>query len=187
MATLSVVQIAALGAGKPAFNVPWHSALMQYAAQYSVAAGTRGAESVDPCMLAAIVNRESQGRNIFQIGMPHAPGCGVGLCQITAGVDWADPANPTFNGLSLFDTQSNLVIAATDFLQPALTAFPDARVYAFDAYNRGVQAVRDDLEAGRNPSLNSTNGNYGPSVFTDWINFLAASTGNAVDWSSYVG
>jgi hypothetical protein len=72
---LTASQIATKGAQlRPALNVPWRPALQAYAAQYSAAA--EATDLVQPCMLAAIVARET------------AAGCGVGLTQITSGVDW---------------------------------------------------------------------------------------------------
>ena len=49
-------------------------------------------------MLAAIVCRETGGQNILQIGMAPGPGCGVGLTQITSGVDWSVASAPTYPG-----------------------------------------------------------------------------------------
>ena len=83
------------------------------------------AAGVPPCALAAIVMRESGGKNIMQVGVPPGPGCGVGLTQITYGVDWSSPANPTYalNGVtySLMDPSSNLYVAAKGFLVSAIT------------------------------------------------------------------
>ena len=118
MSTYSVQQIADLDANKkPAFNVSWHPALMAYASQYTVAA--QKTAQVTPCMLAAIANRETGGTNELQIGVPPGPGCGVGITQITAGVDWSNVNDPVYPGYgSLMDTQVNLTVCAVVFLEP---------------------------------------------------------------------
>jgi hypothetical protein len=157
---------------------------MQYAAQYDQAA--QETACVDPCMLAAIVNRESGGQNILQEGVPAGPGCGVGLCQITYGVDWETLTAPTYPGYgSLFDPLVNLRVAATAFLQPTLEQFPYNHIAAFAAYNLGVGGVQQELAQGLSPDAYTTDNDYGRDVFTDWINFVAASCGYTVDWSSW--
>ena len=184
MTTLPVGQIAAAGAErKPIFNVPWRAALMAYAPFYEAAA--QKTPRVEPCMLAAIVDRETGGRNIFQIGMPKGDGCGVGLCQITAGVAWTNPAAPTFQGFALLDPLANLVVAARFFLEPALEQFPDDHVAAFAAYNLGGGGVQRELQAHEDPDTETTGHDYGHAVFESWINFTASSLGVAVDWSTW--
>jgi hypothetical protein len=123
---------------------------------------------VPSCALAAIVKRESDGRNIFQIGMPHnSPDCGYGYCQITFGADRADPENPTFaldgKTYRLFDPSSNLFVAAKGFLAPAISDMLQLRdaigiekmpqeilLYAFAAYNAGSFRVSQVIRGGGN-------------------------------------
>lgn len=187
MATLTVAQVAAQGmATRPAFSVPWRTALMQYADLYTSAANET--EYVQPCMLAAIVDRESNGVNEFQIGVPPGnPNCGVGLCQITYNVNWANIAAPTFPGFdgSLMDPAVNLTVSAKAFLEPAIEAFPGNHLAAFAAYNAGIGAVQKALHRGANPDTVTTNNDYGHDVFMNWINFTAASLGCDVLWSVY--
>jgi hypothetical protein len=121
------------------------------------------AARVPPCALAAIIMRESAGRNIFQEGVPHDdPNCGYGYAQITYGANRSDPEHPTFvlNGKTydLFDPSSNLYIAAQAFLGPAISNMLALRqsvsmpneilYYAFGAYNAGFAAVARALHAG---------------------------------------
>jgi hypothetical protein len=182
---LTVQQIAALAqAKKPVFRVPWHPALMQYTSLYTEA--VKGCTLADPCMLAAIVARESGGRNVLQDGMAPGPGCGVGICQVTAGVSWSltDPSWPGIPG-SLLDPKTNLHVATHFFLEPALERFPNNHVAAFAAYNLGSSGVSTELAEGLSPDAWTTGDNYGASVFTDWINFSAVSLGHDVEWTSY--
>lgn len=187
-ALLTPQQIAYAGAErKPTFHVPWRSALMDLAQLYTKAA--QQTEHVEPCMLAAIVDRETGARNIFQIGMPHAPGCGVGDCQITADVDWTDPLHPTFtrDGVTydLLDRQQNLIVAAKYFLEPALVQFPDDHVAAFAAYNLGGGGVQRELQLHEDPDTDTTGRDYGHSVFKEYIDFTAVSLGVDVSWSAW--
>lgn len=126
-------------------------------------------EGVPPCMLATVVKIESGGRNIFQENKRRGSGCGVGLCQITYGVNWSDPDHPTFNGLELLDPLQNLRASARFFLAPALTmaqalrgeypeefeAFGEGQIayYAFAIYNAGETAVRGQLARSLDPDL----------------------------------
>ena len=183
---LTVQQIAELAlTKKPQFNIPWRPALQQYAASYSAA--VVGCSLVDPCMIAAIVNRETGGRNVLEEGVPPGPGAGIGICQITAGpIDWSNMENPIYPGYgALLDPTVNCTVAAHLFLQPALQAFPGNHHAAFAAYNLGIGGVQQEIANGQDPDTYTTNGNYGSSVFIDWINFNAASMGLNVEWSSY--
>jgi hypothetical protein len=157
--------------------------LQQYAELYSAAASKTW--KVEPCMLAAIVDRETGGRNIFQVGVPPGEGCGVGLCQITAGVSWQRPTHPMFQGFELLDPLSNLIVAAKFFLENALEAFPDNHVAAFAAYNLGGGGVQRELAQHLDPDAETTGHDYGHAVFESWINFTAASLSLNVDWSTF--
>jgi hypothetical protein len=164
---------------RPAFHVMAHPELMRYAANYSRAAS--GTAAVDPCMLAALVHRESGGQNILQYGMPAGPGCGVGLCQITSGVDWSNPATPVYPGFGLLlDIDVNLRVAATAFLDPLLKQFAGNHLAAFAAYNAGAGAVQNALRAGRSPDSVTAGGNYGSDVMATWLSFVASSLGTAI-------
>lgn len=183
--TLPVPEVAARGAHqRPAFNVTWRPALMQYTAAYTRAA--REASLVQPCMLAAIVARETGGQNILQIGLPPGPGCGVGLTQITSNVDWSVLSTPTYPGYGpLLDAHINLLVCAVEFLDPLLRTFPDAHVAAFAAYNAGPGAVRAAQGRGLSPDAWTTGHDYGAAVFESWINFTAASLGVTADWAHF--
>jgi hypothetical protein len=170
---LTINQIATKGAQlRPAFNVPWRPALQAYAAQYLAAA--KATDLVQPCMLAAIVARETGGQNILQIGMPPGPGCGVGLTQITSGVDW-----------TLLDPQTNLRVCAHEFVEPLLTMFPDNHLAVFAAYNVGAGNVQQELKQGLSPDAWTTGQDYGAAVFQSWIDFTAASMGDTADWTNF--
>ena len=100
------------------FNAPDHPALMAYQHEIN---GEAEIAKIPPCLLAAIVWRESGGQNILQEGMPPGTGCGVGLTQITEGVDWMDLAAPTFQGYPLLNPADNLYVAAAFFLAPLIS------------------------------------------------------------------
>ena len=166
-------------ADRPTFQVPAHPELMRYSQNFSRA--TSGTSQVDPCMLAAIVHRESGGQNVLQFGMPAGPGCGVGLCQITAGVDWSNPSTPVYPGFGLLlDIDVNLRVAAVAFLDPLLKQFAGNHLAAFAAYNAGAGAVQNALRAGRSPDSVTTGGNYGSDVMATWLSFVATSLGTQV-------
>jgi hypothetical protein len=157
---------------------------MKFASNFKNAA--QGTQHVDACMLAAIVARESGGQNILQTGMAPGPGCGVGLCQITAGVDWSNGAAPAYPGFgSLLDPDVNLRVAAHAFLDPLLSMFPSNHIAAFAAYNAGPGNVQAELKKGLAPDAWTTGHDYGTDVFTSWINFAAASMGVNVDWAGH--
>jgi len=153
------------------------------------------AAAVPPCALAAIVERESSGKNIFQVGVPRGPGCGCGLTQITYKVDWTDPAAPTYH-LSgqtwpLMDPNSNLHVSATGFLAPAINAClflrkqygaamagfsPEILYFAFAAYNAGFEeAVSSSVKKGIDPDTMTTN-NYATGTVAIYHRMVAAST-----------
>lgn len=185
---ISVPEVAQTDAQRrPSFDVPWHPALMRYAGQYRNAADRTA--RVTPCMLAAIVNRETGGQNIVQIGAPRGPGSGVGLTQITSGVDWSNLDDPIYPGYgSLLDPQINLDVCAIEFLEPLLVEFDGNHQAAFAAYNAGAGAVSQALALGLSPDAYTTGHDYGRSVFRDWIDFSAVSLGidvETVDWSAW--
>jgi len=137
-----------------------------------------GAAGVPPCALAAIVWRESGGKNILQEGVPPGPGCGVGLTQITYDVDWSDPTQPAWvtpsgTRLELLNPQSNLLCAAKFFLRPAQDAvtawrlssaraeamerWSDQELYfIFAIYNAGEDPVAAALDAGTDANTITT-------------------------------
>lgn len=168
---------------RPAFNVPHLPELQQYRLLYTRAA--METKLVGPCMLAAIVARESGGRNILQEGVLPGPGCGCGLTQVTYGVDWSTRAVPCYPGFGrLMDPLTNLRVSASSFLQPALAAFPCYLVAAFAAYNLGIEGVRSELAEGLDPDTRTTSGNYGRDVYRKFIDYAAASMGVAVTWGN---
>lgn len=145
---------------------------------------------VAPCLLGAIVKRESGGSNMFQIGMPRGPGCGCGLCQITYAVDWANLDAPTYGGLPLMDPVSNLHVAAISFLVPLYHSAVKAQserphsfevschgqlAYAMAAgYNAGWGAVEEAMSEGVDADSKTTNG-YASDVFSTFCAYLAES------------
>lgn len=145
---------------------------------------------IPPCFLAAIVNRETGGQNIFQEGMPHADGCGVGLAQITSSVDWTNPEKPTFEGYDLLNEADNLYVAGAFFLAPAIKSavrlqsddpvgfeqFGGGQVlyYAAAAYNEGWGKVTSRFKAGLDPDGSTTDG-YAKAVLGFYNDFVAES------------
>ena len=168
-----------------AFAAPSEPGLNQWAAQINAEAKIGG---VPPCALAAIVARETGGRNVLQEGMPPGPGCGVGLCQVTSSVDWSDVAHPTFRGYDLLDPGQNLYVAAAWFLGPSISdALRLQRVdpvsfarfgggqalwYAYAGYNEGWGAVMKRYDAGQNPDGGTTDG-YGAWTFAKYLALVA--------------
>jgi len=123
---------------------------------------------VPSCALAAIVKRESDGRNVVQDGVPRdSPDCGYGYCQITYGADRSDPNHPTFSydgrSYDLMSADGNLLVAAQAFLAPAISGMLQLRdaigmskmpqeilYYAFAAYNAGAYRVSQVVRSGGN-------------------------------------
>lgn len=170
---------------RPTFQVAGHPELMRYSHNFTRAAS--GTSQVDPCMLAAIVHRESGGQNVLQFGLPPGPGCGVGLCQITAGVDWSNTMTPVYPGFGLLlDIDVNLRVAAVAFLDPLLQQFQGNHLAAFAAYNAGAGAVQTALRAGRSPDSVTTGGYYGSDVMATWLSFVATSLSLQVTSNSTV-
>lgn len=172
------------------FNAPDHPALNAFA--FSINNQAKAAH-IPPCALAAIVSVETGGRSIFQEGVAPGPGCGVGLCQITSGVDWTNLAEPTYHGGEqtwvLLDPSSNLYVAARYFLAPAIdecmalrsshpTAMnawnPEILFYAFGAYNAGFGTVRAAVLEGDNPDRFTTD-DYAARAFAAYKSFLLSS------------
>lgn len=168
------------------FKAPSAPAINQWASQINHAcSGT----NVPPCLLAAIVARESNGRNVFQAGVPMGPGCGVGLCQITFGVNW-ETDRPTFNGLDLLTPSSNLHVAVYSFLIDLIgnavaaqrndtAAFGRACrgqvVFAAAAgYNAGWGKVELALALGVDADEYTTDG-YAGDVFNRYLAFVTES------------
>lgn len=173
------------------FNDPSHPALNALRAPINNEAEIA---KVPPCLLAAIVARETGGRNVFQEGMPHADGCGVGLTQITAGVCWDDAANPTFHGYRLLNEAENLYVAAAYFLAPLIASAARLQrdnpggfehsckgqiVYAAAAgFNAGWGAVLRAVSQGRDCDDFTTN-RYATDVLARYEAFVAASHAHA--------
>lgn len=173
------------------FSAPSDPAVNQWAADINAACyGT----NVPPCLLAAIIKRESKGRNIFQEGMLPGPGCGVGLCQITYAVDWASLDHPTYGGLDLTVPANNLRVAVRDFLSGLVASAVVAQkespisftvsckgqiVYAVACgYNAGWDGVARAMAASQLadtfiPTTGGEDGPYGENVlaiYTAYVN-----------------
>lgn len=168
------------------FTAPAHPALDALKSAINSEAMIAG---VPPCALAAICMRETGGRNVFQDGMPRGPGCGCGLTQITASVDWTDLDEPRFQGYRLMDPQQNLYVAAAFFLAPAIkeclvlreqygatmARFSSEILYfAFAAYNAGFGAVQSAIQNGRDPDLSTTD-KYATGTLAFYQEFLTSS------------
>ncbi len=180
---LTPAQVVAMAARlHPAFNVPQKPLLQRYRLQ--MAAAAKATKLVDACMLGAIVDRESGGRNVFQEGVAPGPGAGVGLCQITYGVDWSSVSTPVYPGFGrLLDPLVNLRVAAIAFLEPALATFPGNIIAAFAAYNLGIGGVQNEIAEGLHPDARTTGGNYGSDCLHRYVNFAAASMLVDVRWN----
>ena len=165
------------------FNCPSHPALQALASKINNEAII---SKVPPCALAAIVARETGGRNVLQDGCSPGPGCGVGLTQITAGVNWGYPQNPTFQGYELMDEEQNLYVAGAFFLKPAIdqclalrAAHADAMqkpilYYAFCAYNAGLGAIIKALHDNTDPDEGTTD-HYGAGTLAFYDSFVFES------------
>lgn len=152
---------------------------------------------VPSCALAAIVKRESDGLDVFQVGVPRdSPDCGYGYCQITYGADRSDPDHPTysFDGRSydLMSADGNLLIAAQAFLAPAITEMLRLRdaigmskmpqeilYYAFAAYNAGSYRVGQVVRSGGNVDAITTN-RYASGTLSLYHTAINASQGAMV-------
>lgn len=152
------------------------------------------AAKIPACLLAAIVQRESGGRNILQEGVPPGPGCGCGLTQVTSSVLWLTLDKPQykFQGQywDLLDPSSNLFIAAKAFLLPAMincrtltslcpettARFGNGQLvfYVACSYNAGFGAVTKAVYAGVNPDKLTTD-NYGSAVLATYEQYVAES------------
>jgi hypothetical protein len=124
--------------------------------------------------------------------MPPGDGCGVGLCQITASVDWADLSKPTFQGYDLMNESDNLYVAAAYFLAPLLAdaarlqannpaAFAKScrgqEVFAVAVgYNGGWGMVQQAVANGVDADGDTTDG-YGAAVLAYYEAFVAESGG----------
>lgn len=169
------------------FNDPQQPALMAYRNDIQYASDQAGIPS---CLLAAIVWRESGGQNIYQEGVPKGVGCGVGLTQITAGVDWSDPNDPTYQGYHLMTPAENLYVAANYFLRGLLQNAQQAQANDPQAfaqacrnqlifatacgYNAGWGAVTRAIAQGVDADSETTNG-YGGDVLMKYITLANGS------------
>lgn len=173
------------------FSAPSVPAINQWADAINLACeGT----NVPPCLLAAIVARETGGRNILQEGMPPGAGCGVGLCQITSGVDWSSIDHPSYDGLALLTPSSNLHVAVYNFLSGLVGSAVAAQasspvsfaaacrgqvVFAAAAgYNAGWGKVELALSLSVDADQYTTSGEDGPyaaDVLAKYLAFVAES------------
>jgi hypothetical protein len=169
------------------FNAPAHPALMTWQSEIN---SESEIARIPPCLLAAIIWRETGGTNEYQIGMPHAPGCGVGLTQITEGVNWSNPDDPTLHGYRLMKPADNLYVAAAYFLAPLISDAVRAQrdraqafaiacrgqdVFAVAAgYNSGWGAVMRAMDASVDADHFTTN-NYASDVLSKYAVLVADS------------
>jgi len=172
------------------FNSPGHPGVNALRTSINNQAKAAG---VPPCALAAVVANETGGQNILQHGMPPGPGCGVGLCQITSGVDWTHMDQPTYQAdgraWALLDPSSNLYVAAKYYLAPTIFDLLDDRekhpaqyaefssdilFFVFAAYNAGTGTVISALRAGHNPD-GYTTARYAERAMLFYNEFLTES------------
>jgi hypothetical protein len=172
------------------FNDPSHPELMKYQSDIVYASGKA---NIPSCLLAAIVWRESGGQNILQIGMQPGPGCGVGLTQITAGVDWSNIKDPMYQGYHLMVPADNLYVAANYFLRGLVQSAQNAEsnnpaafqqscrgqiiFAAACGYNAGWGAVSAAMNQGVDADTKTTNG-YGADVLAKYISLVNDSHNN---------
>ncbi len=178
------------------FNDSSTPALMTFASDINAEAEIA---EIPPCALAAIVARETGGRNVLQDGADPATGllpdgttAGVGLCQITSGVDWSKPSDPTYQGYHLLRPADNLYVAASYFLRGLIadaerlardnpTGFASCckgqLLYAaFAGYNEGWGAVLKRVANGEDADGGTTDG-YAAWTYAKYLTFVAASHG----------
>jgi hypothetical protein len=174
-------------------RVPSHPGINALAVSINNQARSAG---VPPCALAAIVANETGGRNVYQEGMPKGPGCGVGLCQITSGVNWSGDG-PTYladgQAWDLMDPSSNLYVAAKYYLAPAIAEITNDRInhrtqyerfsgevlyFVFAAYNAGLGEVLSCVHTGDDPDAYTTD-HYAQRAFILYRTFVAESYHNA--------
>src|SRR6516165_8280465 len=172
------------------FNDLAHPELMKYQNDILYASAQA---NIPSCLLAAIVWRETGGQNILQIGVPPGPGAGVGLTQITAGVDWSDINDPKYHGYHLMQPADNLYVAANYFIKGLVQSAEDAETNnsaAFQrscrgelifavacGYNAGWGAVIDAMSEGVDADTKTTNG-YGADVFAKYLTLVNNSHNN---------
>ncbi|HEY2476086.1 MAG TPA: transglycosylase SLT domain-containing protein [Candidatus Cybelea sp.] len=172
------------------FNDPQHPQLMQHQSDILYASGQA---NIPSCLLAAIVWRESGGQNVLQKGVKPGPGCGVGLSQITSGVDWADINDPKFQGYQLLQPADNLYVAANYFLKGLVQSAENAEDNNLTAfrrccrgqiifaaacgYNAGWGAVSAAMNQGVDADTMTTN-DYGADVLAKYITLVNDSHGN---------
>lgn len=133
------------------FNAPSHPALMKWQSDVNSEAEIA---KIPPCLLAAIMWRETGGTNELQIGVAPGPGCGVGLCQITSGVSWNSLTDPTYDGYHIFTKPAdNLYVAAAYYIAPDLANAARAQrdqpaEFSIACHNQEVVAVAAAFNGG---------------------------------------
>ncbi|MGH7738331.1 MAG: transglycosylase SLT domain-containing protein [Candidatus Tyrphobacter sp.] len=170
------------------FNAPSHPALMVYASAVNTEADIA---HCPPCLLAAIMWRETGGTNELEIGVPPGPGCGVGLCQITSNVTWSSLSDPTYDGYHILTKPAdNLYVAAAYYITPNLANAaraqrdnPAAFALACEgqevmavaaAYNGGWGIVQRAMDRSVSVDRFDTNG-YGADVLRKYITLVSES------------
>jgi len=178
-------------------NVPSHPALQALRQQINDEAIIA---KVPPCLLAAIVWRETDGKNILQYGadpntgiLPDGTTAGVGLTQITSGVDWSNPKDPTIHGYHLLKESDNLYVSAAYYLAPLMASAARAQrdnpsefnvschgqqVYAIGAgYNGGWGTVQAAMANGTDADSNTTDG-YATDLQAKFDSLVSESLAN---------
>jgi len=170
------------------FHAPSHPALMQWQSPIN---NESEIAKIPPCLLAAIVWRETGGVNELQIGVPTGPGCGVGLTQITSNVDWSNISDPTYAGYHIYTKPAdNLYVAAAYYLAPLLASAARAQrdypaeftvschgqqvVFVAAGYNAGLGAVQNAMAQGVDVDIFTTNG-YAADCLSKYESLVAES------------
>lgn len=124
------------------------------------------ATGVDPVLLAAIMDRETNGgdaKGYEPRGSPAGTGDGGhgrGLMQID------DRAHAAFCSGDLWRRSDFNVLYGAHVLKEALYAFSGRELPALCAYNAGAVRVRRAMGAGRTPDSVTTGGDYGTDVLS---------------------
>jgi|GEM_PF-5566675 len=123
--------------------------------------------SLDPALIFAVMERESNGRNIKGDG-----GHGRGLMQIDDR-SWGTWLAQNNGGM---DPASNIMKGA-EILRANLDYFKGDLTKAIAAYNAGCGGVNKAVNAGKHPDSATTGGNYSRDVIQKMDKFRAACTG----------
>lgn len=139
----------------------------------ATAIASASAESaLDPCLVAAVIDRESAAGKALAPDGTGDHGHGLGLMQIdaryhsawAAANDWRDPLTNIRKGCEI--------------LKAALANFPKNLQAGVCCYNASPGRVRTAVFQGKSPDVATTGGDYGSWVLKRAADFRAASAMN---------